>query len=548
MPLRNVATTFTIEQQRLEINNLAGDVNNIATGVTNVGTAATANALAAGATGADLTLSGTLTVNGTQTILNTETLQVEDKEIVIGNVATPTDATAHGGGWKLKGANNKTITYNQTGDKWVSNKDFEAPNLIGAVSGVTGSPATVAGNLQFIQGTPELEFNNGGARLTVQAANSLSVHTGGGIGTTTSEVARFTNTGLSITGGLLETQGGQGYADSASSLATSVTKAAFRVKGSNNSSDSLWMGVETTDANPYIQGSNGVGNLAKALLLNPHGGRVGIGKTASAQRTLDIQTEDGENGFCLNSIGTPANYHFDIRDDNVVVTRIDSSGRLLLGTSTEGRDTYGEKFTIADSGHCGMTIRSGATSYGILHFSDGTSGAAEYDGMVEYLHGASPRMRLFAGGKYNIVLNGGGSTVLNHNENPKLETTSSGVTVTGNVSDEKGNLRSVPTSPLSGTHAGGYVMLASDVGKCVSMSGDVTLQSASGGGPFGGGDVITILNASGSAITLNQGTGLTLYDSGTGNTGNRTLGARGMATVIYMYGGNTAYISGAQLT
>ena len=123
MPLRNVATTFTIEQQRLEINNLAGDVNNIETGATTVATAttavnatnattaATANALAAGATGTDLTLSGTLTVNGTQTILNTETLQVEDKEIVIGNVSSPTDATAHGGGWKLKGANNKTITY-----------------------------------------------------------------------------------------------------------------------------------------------------------------------------------------------------------------------------------------------------------------------------------------------------------------------------------------------------------------------------------------------------------------------------------------------------
>ena len=139
MPLRNVATSFTIEQQRLEINNLAGDVNNIATGVTNVGTAATANALAAGATGADLTLSGTLTVNGTQTILNTETLQVEDKEIVIGNVATPTDATAHGGGWKLKGANNKTITYNQTGDKWESNKNFEAPNLAYTSGGQTFS-------------------------------------------------------------------------------------------------------------------------------------------------------------------------------------------------------------------------------------------------------------------------------------------------------------------------------------------------------------------------------------------------------------------------
>ena len=129
MPLRNVATTFTIEQQRLEINALAGDVNNIATGVTNVGTAATANALAAGATGEDLTLSGTLTVNGTQTILNTATLEVEDKNIVIAKGST-TDAAASGGGITLKGANDKTITYNQTGDKWESNKPFEASNLL----------------------------------------------------------------------------------------------------------------------------------------------------------------------------------------------------------------------------------------------------------------------------------------------------------------------------------------------------------------------------------------------------------------------------------
>ena len=125
MPLRNVATTFTIEQQRLEINALAGDVNNIATGVTNVGTAATANALAAGATGADLTLSGTLTVNGSQTILNTATLEVEDKNIIIAKGST-TDAAASGGGITLKGADDKTISYNQTGDQWEFNKTLSS--------------------------------------------------------------------------------------------------------------------------------------------------------------------------------------------------------------------------------------------------------------------------------------------------------------------------------------------------------------------------------------------------------------------------------------
>ena len=143
MPLRNVATSFTIEQQRLEINALAGDVNNIATGVTNVGTAATANALAAGATGADLTLSGTLTVNGTETILNTSTLEVEDKNIVIAKGAT-TDAAASGGGITLKGANDKTLLYNQTGDKW----EFNKPLNVGGSAATAGSWGQTDWNLE----------------------------------------------------------------------------------------------------------------------------------------------------------------------------------------------------------------------------------------------------------------------------------------------------------------------------------------------------------------------------------------------------------------
>jgi hypothetical protein len=75
-----------------------------------------------------------------------------------------------------------------------------------------------------------------------------------------------------------------------------------------------------------------------------------------------------------------------------------------------------------------MTIRSGSSSYGILHFSDGTSGADEYSGMVEYLQGTN-RMRLFAGGKYNIVLNGSGSTEINYNEVKKLETRGDGIDI-----------------------------------------------------------------------------------------------------------------------
>ena len=166
MPLRNVASTFTIEQQRLEINNLAGDVNNIATGATNVGSATTASSLAAGATGADLTLSGTLTVNGTQTILNTATLEVEDKNIVIAKGST-TDAAANTGGITLKGANDKTITYSSTGDKWVSNKDFEAPNLIGAFDA-----AQLTGVLPAIDGSNLTGITSGATLADAGNANA----------------------------------------------------------------------------------------------------------------------------------------------------------------------------------------------------------------------------------------------------------------------------------------------------------------------------------------------------------------------------------------
>ena len=65
--------------------------------------------------------------------------------------------------------------------------------------------------------------------------------------------------------------------------------------------------------------------------------------------------------------------------------RIDSSGRLLLGTTTEG-EAAADDLTIATSGHTGITIRSGTSNFGNLFFSDGTSGGAEYAGYVQYNH------------------------------------------------------------------------------------------------------------------------------------------------------------------
>jgi hypothetical protein len=72
--------------------------------------------------GTDLTLSGNLTVNGTTTTLNSTTISVDDKNIELGSVETPSDATADGGGITLKGTTDKTFNWVDSTDAWTSSE------------------------------------------------------------------------------------------------------------------------------------------------------------------------------------------------------------------------------------------------------------------------------------------------------------------------------------------------------------------------------------------------------------------------------------------
>ena len=61
---------------------------------------------------------------------------------------------------------------------------------------------------------------------------------------------------------------------------------------------------------------------------------------------------------------------------------IDSSGRVMIGTSSAGLAT-GDEFVISTTGHTGMTIRSGTSGEGNIFFGDSDYGAA---GIVRYDH------------------------------------------------------------------------------------------------------------------------------------------------------------------
>jgi hypothetical protein len=73
--------------------------------------------------GTSLTLSGDLTVNGTTTNINSTNLTVEDKNIILGDTATPSDATADGGGITLKGSTDKTLVWSDATDSWTSSEN-----------------------------------------------------------------------------------------------------------------------------------------------------------------------------------------------------------------------------------------------------------------------------------------------------------------------------------------------------------------------------------------------------------------------------------------
>ena len=73
----------------------------------------------------NLVVTGDLTVQGNTTTLNTATLVVEDKNIVLSNVASPTDVTADGAGITILGTTNKTLSWVDATDAWTSSEHLD---------------------------------------------------------------------------------------------------------------------------------------------------------------------------------------------------------------------------------------------------------------------------------------------------------------------------------------------------------------------------------------------------------------------------------------
>jgi len=137
-------------------------------------------------TSGNVTVGGDLVVNGTTTTINSTTISVDDKNIELGSVGTPTNTTADGGGITLKGATDKTFNWVNATSAWTSSEDLNL--LTGKVyeingttvlsataigSGVVGSSLTSVGTIT--SGTWSGSFGAvSGANLTNLTAGNLS--------------------------------------------------------------------------------------------------------------------------------------------------------------------------------------------------------------------------------------------------------------------------------------------------------------------------------------------------------------------------------------
>jgi hypothetical protein len=75
--------------------------------------------------GNNLIVTGDLTVNGTTTTINSTTLSVDDKNIELASVLTPTDVTADGAGITIKGATDKTFNWLDATDSFTSSEHID---------------------------------------------------------------------------------------------------------------------------------------------------------------------------------------------------------------------------------------------------------------------------------------------------------------------------------------------------------------------------------------------------------------------------------------
>tara|TARA_Y100000022_G_scaffold183084_1_gene176978 strand:+ start:31 stop:1065 length:1035 start_codon:yes stop_codon:yes gene_type:complete len=249
----------------------------------------------------------------------------------------------------------------------------------------------------------------------------------------------------------------------------------------------------------------------------------------------------GENFAKFVNNGTAELYYDNSKKLETKSDGVDITGELQCDTlDVDGDADFGAgKISFSEGGNVldfadNIAARFG-TGNDLRIYHDGTTSIITGDSSGDNI---SIRPKV---GENGILLVPDGAVTLYHDDSAKLATSSSGITVTGAVTDSIGSLRRLGITAVSGTGN----LSANDAGKLLRSTGTITLTIPSG--TFTAGDMISIFNVGTGTITIAQGSSTTLYNSADASTGNRALAAKGLATIACT-NSNEFVISGSQLS
>ena len=211
------------------------------------------------ATGTSLVLSGDLTVNGTTTTINSTEITIDDKNLVLGAVTSPTDAGADGGGLTLKGDTDKTFNWVDSTDSWTSSEHMNlASGKVLKIAGTevlsatqyTGNAATVTNGI-----TTASKISALAATSSAELAGVISDETGTGAlvfantpTLVTPEIGAATGTTLVLSGALTGT---------AVTLANSQVGDATATAGTSATTIDTWSATTYSAAKYIVQMKKG---------------------------------------------------------------------------------------------------------------------------------------------------------------------------------------------------------------------------------------------------------------------------------------------------
>jgi hypothetical protein len=236
----------------------------------------------------DVVITGDLTVEGASTILETETVKVEDKNIELGVVASPTDTTADGGGITLKGATDKTLNWVNATDAWTSSEPLDLPAGADTAPALFFNGDTNTG--LYSPGADQVAIStNGTGRLFVDAGGRVGIGTSAQQYTVHAEAANARIVALSTSTtsySNVESRTSGGSSVGLLMRGATATGTTFGQSNANGaqlySVSADYFAVGTFQSNPLIFGTN---NSERLRITSD--GKVGLG-TSSPSYTLDV--------------------------------------------------------------------------------------------------------------------------------------------------------------------------------------------------------------------------------------------------------------------